>query len=61
STAAAFLSYFVRDYRRNWLHIDCSATYRKGASDLWSVGATGIGVRSLANLLLKRAADAAHA
>ncbi|MGL5566157.1 MAG: aminopeptidase PepB [Plesiomonas sp.] len=61
STAAAFLSYFVRDYRRNWLHIDCSATYRKGASDLWSVGATGIGVRSLANLLLKRAADTAHA
>ncbi|VEI57277.1 peptidase B [Pasteurella multocida] len=52
STATAFLSYFVKNYQQNWLHIDCSATYRKTASDLWAVGATGIGVQTLANLLL---------
>lgn len=52
STATAFLSYFVKNYQQNWLHIDCSATFRKSASDLWAVGATGIGIRTLANLLL---------
>ncbi len=55
STAAAFLSHFVEDYRHNWLHIDCSATYRKSAVSLWAEGATGIGVRTLANLLIKKA------
>lgn len=53
SSAAAFLSWFVSDYQRGWLHIDCSATYRKSAVEQWSAGATGIGVRTLANLLLK--------
>ncbi len=53
STAAAFLSHFVENYQKGWLHIDCSATYRKGAVDQWSAGATGLGVRTVANLLLK--------
>lgn len=51
STATAFLSYFVENYQQNWLHIDCSATFRKSANSLWSIGATGIGIRTLANLL----------
>ncbi|POY44699.1 aminopeptidase PepB [Avibacterium gallinarum] len=55
STATAFLSYFVKNYQRHWLHIDCSATYRKSASDLWATGATGIGVQTLAHLLLNQA------
>ncbi|MFC3396413.1 aminopeptidase PepB [Brenneria rubrifaciens] len=55
STAAAFLSHFVKHYQRGWLHIDCSATYRKGAVEQWSAGATGLGVRTLANLLLSKA------
>ncbi|HBH63812.1 MAG TPA: aminopeptidase PepB [Erwinia persicina] len=55
STAAAFLSHFVSDYQQGWLHIDCSATYRKGAVDQWAAGATGLGVRTVANLLLSRA------
>ncbi len=54
STAMAFLSYFVENYQENWLHIDCSATYRKSASDLWATGATGIGVQTLANFLLNK-------
>ncbi|QNU42618.1 aminopeptidase PepB [Mixta calida] len=53
STAAAFLSHFVSNYQQGWLHIDCSATYRKGAVEQWSAGATGLGVRTIANLLLK--------
>ena len=53
STAAAFLSHFVKNYQQGWLHIDCSATYRKGAVEQWSAGATGLGVRTVANLLLK--------
>lgn len=53
SSAAAFLSHFVEKYHQGWLHIDCSATYRKGAVDQWSAGATGLGVRTLANMLLK--------
>ncbi len=56
STATAFLSYFVKNYQQNWLHIDCSATYRKSASDLWAVGATAIGVQTLANLLMSKSA-----
>ncbi|WP_424408199.1 aminopeptidase PepB [Pasteurella sp. PK-2025] len=55
STATAFLSYFVKNYQQHWLHIDCSATYRKAANDLWAVGATGLGVQTLAHLLLTQA------
>ena len=55
STAAAFLSHFVENYQKGWLHIDCSATYRKGAVDQWSAGATGLGVRTLADFLLSKA------
>jgi len=51
STAAGFLSHFVENYREGWLHIDCSATYRKAAVEQWSAGATGLGVRTIANLL----------
>ena len=51
STAAGFLSHFVEDYHEGWLHIDCSATYRKAAVEQWSAGATGLGVRTVANLL----------
>ncbi len=58
STATAFLSYFVKNYQKNWLHIDCSATYRKSSSDLWATGATGIGVQTIANLLLTQTLSA---
>jgi PepB aminopeptidase len=54
STAAAFLSYFVNDYKKGWLHFDCAGTYRKSASDKWSAGATGMGVRTLARILIEQ-------
>lgn len=53
STAAAFLSHFVTDWQRGWLHIDCSATYRKSPVAQWAAGATGLGVTTLARLLLQ--------
>lgn len=52
SNAAAFLSYFVENYKKNWIHIDCSASYQENKTSKWSVGATGIGVRTITNLLL---------
>lgn len=55
STAAAFLSYFVKEHKKGWLHFDCSGTYRKTASDKWSAGATGMGVRTLAGILTDKA------
>ncbi|HCH00970.1 MAG TPA: aminopeptidase PepB [Vibrio sp.] len=55
STAAAFLSYFVEDYKKGWLHFDCAGTYRKSSSDKWSAGATGMGVRTLARILIDQA------
>lgn len=55
STAAAFLSYFVEDYKKGWLHFDCAATYRKTPADKWAAGATGVGVRTLARVLLDQA------
>ncbi|OBT17238.1 aminopeptidase PepB [Vibrio sp. UCD-FRSSP16_10] len=51
STAAAFLSYFVEDYKTGWLHFDCAGAYRKSGSDKWAAGGTGMGIRTLANLL----------
>ncbi len=55
STAAAFLSHFVENHEKGWLHFDCSATYRKSGSDKWAVGATGTGIRTLAALLSHKA------
>ena len=51
STAAAFLSFFVDDYKKGWLHLDCAGTYRKAPSEKLSAGATGMGVRTLARIL----------
>jgi PepB aminopeptidase len=57
STAAGFLSHFVTPYQQKWLHIDCSASYRKIGVKQWATGATGIGVRTIAAFLLKLAAN----
>ncbi len=55
STAAAFLSYFVENHKKGWLHFDCAGTYCKAATDKWSAGATGMGVKTLARLLIDQA------
>ncbi|KEY91670.1 peptidase B [Candidatus Photodesmus blepharus] len=51
SVAAAFLSYFVDNYKKKWLHFDCSGAYRKVASDILAAGATGMGVRTIAQII----------
>lgn len=51
SVAAGFLSRFVRDDGRRWLHIDLPAAYHDQAGPLWAEGATGLGVRTIAGLL----------
>ena len=52
STAAAFLSRFVREDGKGWLHLDLAGCYQKAANDLWAVGAKGHGIRTLAKTLL---------
>lgn len=52
STAAGFLAKFVAN-KQGWLHFDCSATFRAGGAPQWGVGATGIGMRSIADFLGK--------
>ncbi|RIY33097.1 aminopeptidase PepB [Psittacicella gerlachiana] len=53
STAAAFLSYFVTDYQKGWLHIDASSTFnRRGGANL-AFGATGKGLQTLAKFLVE--------
>lgn len=52
STAAAFLSRFVREDGKGWLHMDLAGSYQKSANDLWSVGAKGHGIRTIARTLL---------
>ncbi|EKO3541568.1 aminopeptidase PepB [Vibrio fluvialis] len=55
STAAAFLSYFVNNYKKGWLHFDCAGTYRKSPSDKWAAGATAMGVKTVARILMDQA------
>ncbi len=52
STAAAFLSKFVPNPEKNWLHVDLSGAYQKAPNDLWAAGGKGHGVRTIAKLLL---------
>lgn len=51
--AAGFLSRFVKNPETGWIHLDLAACYRGSADSLWSAGATGRGVRSIAAYLNK--------
>ncbi|WP_322864008.1 aminopeptidase PepB [Aeromonas allosaccharophila] len=51
TTAAAFLSRFVRDEGKGWTHLDLAASYQKSANDLWATGAKGHGLRTIARWL----------
>lgn len=53
TTAAAFLSRFVRDNGAGWVHLDLSASYQKSGNDLWAVGAKGHGLRTIAAWLME--------
>ena len=51
TTAAAFLSRFVRDDGKGWVHLDLAAAYQKSGNDLWATGAKGHGLRTIARWL----------
>ncbi|MET1254515.1 aminopeptidase PepB [Aliikangiella maris] len=51
SNAAGFLSRFVKNPETGWLHVDLAACYKDSPDSLWSAGATGRGVRSIAAFL----------
>jgi len=51
SNAAGFLSRFLDNPEKGWLHLDLAACYKDSANSLWSAGATGRGVRSVAAYL----------
>ncbi|MCS3460076.1 aminopeptidase PepB [Aeromonas sp. BIGb0445] len=51
TTAAAFLSRFVRDEGKGWLHMDLAGAYQKAGNDLWATGAKGHGLRTIARWL----------
>ncbi len=55
STAAAFLSHFVKDYKKAGYISTVQQLTEKSSVEQWAAGATGYGVRSIANLLLTKA------
>ncbi|RMH38429.1 MAG: aminopeptidase PepB [Gammaproteobacteria bacterium] len=57
SNAAGFLSRFVRDNGKGWLHIDLAACDAPSGSPLWPEGGTGHGVRTIAEFLLTGTRD----
>lgn len=52
SNAAGFLSRFVPNDGKGWLHFDLSAAYNGNSNGLWAAGATGLGIATIAHLLM---------
>ncbi|GAA5215925.1 aminopeptidase PepB [Corallincola platygyrae] len=51
SNAAGFLSRFVADEGKGWLHLDLAASFNDKGNSLWDAGATAQGVQTIAHLL----------
>lgn len=51
SNAAGFLSRFVPNEGKGWLHVDLAAAFNNSSTDTQPAGATAQGIRMLANLL----------
>jgi PepB aminopeptidase len=52
SNAAGFLSRFVGNDGRGWVHIDLAAAYNRNGTDIMPNGATAIGIRTIADQLI---------
>ncbi|WP_016957631.1 aminopeptidase PepB [Catenovulum agarivorans] len=52
SNAAGFLSRFVNEEGTGWLHIDLAAAFNQADTQLYAAGATGVGIRTIANLIV---------
>jgi len=57
SNAAGFLSRFVPNEGKGWLHFDLSAAYNGSANGLWATGATGLGIATIAQLLIENSVN----
>ena len=53
SNAAGFLSRFAPNDGKGWLHFDLAGSFRSEDTGLFSGGATGLGVRTIARTLLE--------
>ena len=51
SNAAGFLSRFVDYQNKQWIHLDLAACYQDSGGSLFSAGATGRGIRNIAQFL----------
>jgi len=51
SNAAGFLSRFVPNEGKGWIHLDLAAVYNGHGNSLWAAGATGISIATIADLL----------
>ncbi len=56
SNAAGFLSRFVGNDGAGWLHVDLAAAFQGTANGFWGAGATGMGIRLIAETLLRETA-----
>ncbi|MDN4501878.1 aminopeptidase PepB [Alteromonadaceae bacterium BrNp21-10] len=54
SNAAGFLSRFVPNNGKGWLHLDLAAAFNKSATADMPAGATGTGIRTIAQMLLNQ-------
>ena len=53
SNAAGYLSRFVPNDGKGWLHFDIAAAYNGKANELWAAGATGLSIDTIAQLVLQ--------
>ncbi|MFT5758081.1 MAG: PepB aminopeptidase [Alteromonadaceae bacterium] len=51
SNAAGFLSRFVENDGKGWLHFDLAAAYNGNENSLWATGATGLSIATIAELI----------
>lgn len=58
SNAAGFLSRFVPEGGKGWLHFDLAAAFNSSNTGLWAAGATGMGIRAIAETLRQEAGKA---
>lgn len=52
SNAAGFLSRFAANEGKNWLHFDLAGAFNAAGNSKYSAGATGMGIRTIARVLL---------
>ena len=51
SNAAGFLSRFVPNDGKGWVHLDLAAAFHNSSNGFWAAGATGMGIRLVAQTL----------